>query len=631
MLTDRQPRSSANVVADSPVPSRWRDLADLHGSGVATAWRSCAKHLVVLLACAVIASLCAAYWAELVGAHWQLRHAWLFASTQGLKDDVTLLNSLFGLSLFILYRSAFAPWASMVFAVASALGLALASERKMQILDMPVLPWDLWFLRDMGAFAEFTGLGRNGLACTVGALLALSGTAAWRYRRFVFRRRGFLAGAIAGAAVCAAWIGWVVVPSTPRHLSGAMHNITWDQGANYANYGPYYTFLVNLKFVSIPPPTSAERAAAGAAERLHSSAVGPGDSKPDVVVILSESFTALPVAIFDKPFTCLKDALLSKLVTPAWGGFTANVEFEVLSGYPHALFPTGSIPYQMYLKRPLAHGLPNMFRQGGYRTSAIHTFQRNFFSRPTAYEMLGFDDYIGIEDLKNPKLRGQYVDDQVIFDELLNQLSTGGDQPQFIQAVSMMAHLPFDWPGRYPVSADVNARLPVTLEKHRVTLTQYASMVFDHEVMLCSFLEKIRARPHRTVVLFYGDHYPSFGSLDVYKDIHRALSPQGTAFDLYRQYSKTPLFLFDSKKGFLPIRPEFPSYNVGTLLMREAGLPLSGVWAMPHKLRNDVITEGAYVASNQSSMLIGASPPGPVNQELLTLKAHAYGTLFASP
>lgn len=561
-----------------------------------------------------------------------MRHAWLFTALRDLEHDVALLNFLFGLSLFVLFSSAFTPWVALLFSAVTVLGLAQASEQKMHVLDMPILPWDLWFLRDLGAFADFTGLSRAGLACVSAAVFVLVGGAAWRYRRHVFRRRGFLVSAVASAGVCALWTAWVVMPSTPRHLSGAMHNITWDQGANYTNFGPYYTFLVNLRFVSIAPPSGDARAAAVDTDRLTTPALSTSDGKPDVVVVLSESFTALPVSIFNKPFTCLKDVPLAKLVTPAWGGFTANVEFEVLSGYPHALFPTGSIPYQMYLKRPLKQGLPNMFRRGGYRTSAIHTFQRNFFSRPTAYEMLGFDRYVGIEDLKNPKKRGQYVDDQVIFDEVLNQLSTNGNGPQFVQAVTMMAHLPFNWPGRYPVNPDLVNRLPASLEKHRVSLTQYASMVFDHEAMLCSFLEQLKARPRRTVVLFYGDHYPSFGSLDVYKDIHRAVNPGGGEFDLYQQYSKTPLFLFDSQRGFIPIGPESPSYNLGTLLLRQAGLPVSGLWAMPHKLANEVITRGVYIASNQTSTTVGAvTSSNDASPELSTLKAHAYGALFALP
>lgn len=625
------PRSSDLTGSSDPgVQGRSRLPSD--GNQPGRRWLERAQGWAVFFCCGLAAGLCSLHWAELVGAHWPLRHAWLFSSIPALEHDVALVNFLFGLTLFMVFRALFTSLASLLLVAVVVLGLGLASERKMQFLDMPILPWDLWFLRDLGAVADFTGLGHNGLLWAVPFVLPLAGAVVWRCRHFIFRRRGFLAATACAVTVCAAWIAWVVVPGTPRYLSGLMHNITWDQGANYANYGPYYSFLVNLRFVSIPPPSAVERAAADDAEQLHSTAVSTGESKPDVVVILSEAFTLLPTAIFNRPFTCLKDAPMSKLVTPAWGGLTANVEFEVLSGYPQALFPTGSIPYQMYLKRPLAHGLPNMFRRMGYQTSAIHTFQRSFFSRPTAYEMLGFDRYVGIEDLKNTKMRGQYVDDQVIFDEVLKQLSVPNDKPQFVHAVTMMAHLPFDWPGRYPVATDLSARLPASLEKHRITLTQYASMVFDHEVMLCAFLEQLKARPRRTVVLFYGDHYPSFGSLNVYEDIHRALNPEGPDFDLYRQYSKTPLLMFDSRKGFVPIGVESPSYNLGARLQQQAGLPLSGLWAMPHKLSNKVITQGIYIASNQKSIIIGNSTAEDNgNRELSTLKAHAYGTLFAVP
>ena len=585
------------------------------------------KHIGVNTLCGISTAMCTMHWDMLADADWPLRYPWLFRSIWELITDVTVLNFAFGLSLFLVLRAVFTPLVSMLLGSAAAITLAIASEQKMRYLDMPVLPWDLWFLGNIGGFKDFLDLGSSGLMFLT-AGIAISGLfLTWRYRSYMFRTRNHVFGILTALVICALWATWVVIPTTPKHLSGQIHNITWDQGANHANYGPFYTFLVNLRFIAIPAPTAAASVEAEKVNLLNEAPLQSDTTKPNVIVILSESFTTLPLAIFDRPFTCLKNAPLSKMITPAWGGFTANVEFEVLSGYPNSLFPTGSVPYQMYLKRPLKHGLPEEFRKIGYETLAVHTYDRNFFMRPIAYEMLGFDRYKGLEDLSNSKNRGMYVDDEVIFDEILEALRTG-DRPQFVHAVTMMAHLPYKRPGRYPVIDSLAKELPPALTEYSSSLVQYASMVFDHERMFCSFLAKLKAMPQRSIVLFYGDHYPSFGSLEVYKAIHRTISPGGPAFDLYSQYSKTPILMFDSKKGFVSLPPEIPAYNAGALLIRRTGLPIKSVWAMPHKQQNKVITTSLYVAMHQRSSTVGSEAPPDATQELETLKAHAYHALI---
>jgi phosphoglycerol transferase MdoB-like AlkP superfamily enzyme len=579
--------------------------------------------------CATYSALAFLYWDRLLGAAWPVRHGWLFHDGLALMQDVAWVNLLCGLSVYALARVLLNRVPAALLAVGVGLGLAAAAERKMQFLDMPILPWDLWFATNLEAFTDFLGWPRAlfwPLVCGV-MLVLLVGV--WGLRRHVLRQRGHGLAAVVAGALVLLWNAWVVQPVTPRFLSGQMHVISWDLGANHANFGPYYALLGNLKFMNLPRADDA----ALEASRVLDQAPAPGSaqaeaSQPDVVVVLSEAFTDLPVRIFGVPYTCLADAPPARLVSPSWGGFTANVEAEVLTGYPHALFPVGAVPYQMYLKRPLPSALPNVFRKAGYETAAVHTFNRSFFSRPTAYEMLGFSRYQGLEDLPQAPLRGQYVDDQVLFQALLQALDAPGSAPRFLHAVSMMAHLPYDWPGRYPVDPRLPARLPAGLERHGLSLLQYASMLYDHERMFCDFLAELRARPRRTVVLFYGDHYPSFGSMQVYRDLHRVLGPN-EPFDLVAQYSKPPLALFDSQKGFLPVPAEVPGYNLGGILLRASGMTAPGPWAMSHKRDNTAIAPGGvYVANHQSAGVQGRAQQVAQHPEFEVLRAHAQRHLF---
>lgn len=580
-------------------------------------------------AAAAACAYCAVHWADLFAMHWPRRHLWLFSARDTLAWEVDLLNALFGLTLYALARLVFTPLASAPLGISLLGTVAMVSERKMLELDMPLLPWDFWFVGDLTDFAAFLGWSLAAVAALAASAAAVVLVLVWRFRRAIFRRRRGIVRSVAAAVGLVGVCAWgVVLPPTPRGLSGQVHNITWDQGANFANFGPYYAFAVNLPFIGITEPAAGDLAAAKALDDAAAPPAPPAGERPDIVLVLSESFTRLPEQLFGRPFGCLATAPESRLVSPAWGGFTANVEFELLTGYPYALLPPGSVPFQMYLSRPVASALPRVLRDRGWRTQAVHTFHRDFFSRPQAYAALGIDDYAGLEDMPGAARRGQYVDDRVLFDQIMKRLDAPGDGPRLVHAVSMMAHLPYDWNGRFPVEPGLAERLPAGLEGDRLALTQYASMIYDHERAFCGFLGQLKSRPRRTLVLFYGDHYPSFGSLAVYERLNRALRGGDAPLNLERDFSKPPLALFDSRSGFVTLPAEVAAYNLGALVLQRAGLAAPGHWAMPHKRDQVTLVRRLYVAANQSSGSLADASFDSGSPEMRTLRAHAWRHLF---
>ena len=576
----------------------------------------------------IICGLIAANWKWLLSTETVVRHAWLFTSITELNEDVFAYNMVFGSCVYLLARSIFARWLSVVLASSVVIGFAAVSLTKFKHVALPLLPWDLWFAPDSAFLFQIAGSSAQEpdkrVTAVLVALVAVVFIAV--RRRLPVVRRGLGVGIALGIVSPTFWIYGNFEDLGKRFFTSGVHNISWDQSANFQNYGPFYTFFSNLSFVAIARPSDHLLEAAKAVDELSLENSTQSGRLPDVVTILSESFTDLPERIFDQKFSCLPAEKMSKLITPAWGGYTANVEFELLTGYPHAIFPQGSVPYQMYLNKPLEQSLPNQFKGAGYDVSALHTFNRAFFSRPLAYRMLGFDRYDGLEDLTLPAYAGQYVSDQVLFDEIKKKLDKNDSIPHFIHAVSMMAHLPYSWKGRFSVPPQLVYSLPPTLKQHRLPLTQYSAMIFEHERMLCTFLNGLKNRTRQTIVLFYGDHYPSFGSMQTYYDIHAYLHPNGSVpFDLRRNYSKTPVFMFDSRTGFVPLPNEVPTYNLGTILQQYVGIKVAKIWAMSHKLDNRVLTQGIYVAEQQNSRFLGETQSASgSDEELNVIKAHAY-------
>lgn len=583
---------------------------------------------IIDIICAAICAAAFINWRWIGGGPWDLVHAEMFHDLAALARDVDIVNAATGLVVYLTIRVALTPIPSALLATVAGVGLAVASKIKMQALNVPILPWDLWSLHNLSQFPEFLDISKTKLVAALAMGTASVVVGMLRFRRALIREHNHVEAAFFAASCLWLWNAWALAPNTPRFLSGQIQNLTWSPGASYTNFGPFYTVFSNLKYVSLEQVTAGGLAAAKLLDTksFDSNAEASGD-RPDVVVVLSEAFTDLPVRIFGRQFRCLSPDLYSRLITPAWGGFTANVEAEILTGYPQAIYPAGAVPYEMYFKRPIPHALPNVFTAHGYQSAAVHTYIRSFYSRPEAYRMLGFEAFSGIEDLKAPILRGQFVDDRVLFNEVLARLNGGGKGPKFLQAVTMMAHLPYDSPRRYPIRADIAERLPAPLEAHRLALTQYGSMIYDHEEMLCAFFDALKKRKRRTVVVFYGDHYPSFGSIQIYRDIHAAIAP-GTNFNLLSQYSTTPLVAFDNKQGFLALPSSVPAYNLGTLILQVAGINPTGVWSMPHKLTNRPITAGGWMSDARADQTTAPHRIDTIDPELGVLRAHANLTLF---
>ncbi len=59
------------------------------------------------------------------------------------------------------------------------------------------------------------------------------------------------------------------------------------------------------------------------------------------------------------------------MFSPEFGGMTANIEFEALTGFSNAFLPAGSIPYQQYVRTPTP-SLATFLKSEGYEARAIH-------------------------------------------------------------------------------------------------------------------------------------------------------------------------------------------------------------------------------------------------------------------
>jgi phosphoglycerol transferase MdoB-like AlkP superfamily enzyme len=297
--------------------------------------------------------------------------------------------------------------------------------------------------------------------------------------------------------------------------------------------------------------------------------VGDSTALPDIVVIQSESFFDPSImhgyenAKLTPNLTRLASGGMSgPLHVPTYGGGTIRTEFEVLTGLSLRYFSNMQFPY-LQLNNKVVPSMVRVLRSHGYETVAIHGNDPTFWNRNTAFKVLGFDRFVSQSSFPaNAATDGKYMADSAMTDEIMAQLKDAG-APQFLFAISLEAHGPYDVPPKdaaardaIPVPSTVNAK-----DKLEVQNYLYHMQHADQELGRLAELLAKRSRP--TLLLFYGDHLP--GLTDAYAstgfvDGQSMLSQAGT------------WLLIDPRNPGHAQRVDMASWMLPGLLLERAGI-----------------------------------------------------------
>ena len=246
----------------------------------------------------------------------------------------------------------------------------------------------------------------------------------------------------------------------------------------------------------------------------------PANTLPDIVVIQSESFFD-PSIMHGYEHADLTPNLRrlqaegtsGPLHVPTFGGGTIRTEFEVLTGLSLRYFEDMQFPY-LQMNRKLVPSMVRALNARGYETVAIHGNDPAFWNRTTAFKALGFDRFVSRAQFPaNAAMDGKYMADSAMTDEIMAQLKDSGP-PQFLFAISIEAHGPYDVEPADPAARDAIQVPPGLSDKDKRELQDYLYHIghADHELGRLAALLAKRSRP--TLLLFYGDHLPAL--TDVY-------------------------------------------------------------------------------------------------------------------
>lgn len=433
--------------------------------------------------------------------------------------------------------------------------LAFAGHQKAYYLGDPLYPTDFLYVRQIVELLPLLVADRPWTALGMVASVAAS-TAfllfVWRFWRKKFPRLSVgnrlvrLVVAVPALTFFASIMDYATFSWARDRLQ--IYPIMWDQKENYAHNGFALAFALNVPMakVAAPPGYSAE-AIADMPQPAAAASVPP--ERPDIIVVMSESFwdpSRLPgTTITPDPIANARRLQSGHVFSPEFGGMTANVEFEALTGFSNAFLPYGSIPYQQYVRKELP-SMATFLKSQGYATLAIHPFEGWFWNRTPVYEAFGFDRFLSSELLPPLETRGPLVSDAALTEEIIREAEaeTG---PFFIFAVSLQSHGPYE-PNRYAsVSHSVTT---IGGPWAQGSILTYAEGASDADKGLQRLVDWASQRTRPTVIAFFGDHLPPLGPTYVETGFLASPVPDRRE-DAVRMalHRETPLVVWSNRAG----------------------------------------------------------------------------------
>lgn len=363
-----------------------------------------------------------------------------------------------------------------------------------------------------------------------------------------------------------------------------------------SNYYADNSFLVAfseytsyLKPRQAPEGYSSETMSALSEQILQSTA---GDShhtdiRPNIIAIMSESFwdiTSLEnVTYAEDPLPVYRELTASTmhgdLLSHVFGGNTVISEFEFLTGFHAAFFPSDYMVYGSCLGSEFTSAA-SILRDQGYHTVAMHPYKATNYNRNTSYKTLGFEEMIFEEDFPTDahRIRG-YVSDSAMYQEVIGlyeQHQDATDEPLFLFGITMQNHGGY-WPETLHTPTQVNFTAQGYQESTQACMHDYFAGIRASDEALGELIRYFSASEEPTIVIYFGDHMSDAGTkTEKMFGVQSWYDPVGFSTDL--RSHRVP-YLVWSNCGIS--EGETPIMDISVLLpsvLSQTGLDLPAAW-----------------------------------------------------
>ncbi len=284
-------------------------------------------------------------------------------------------------------------------------------------------------------------------------------------------------------------------------------------------------------------------------EILQSSKKKDGNwDKPNVIAIFSESFwdigqldtVSFNTDIISNFHKLSVDGKLVNMISPVYGGFSGNTEFQILTGASMNYFSKGYVPYMQLYTNNNSYDNPSIikeFNNNGYYTKILNSSGKYMYNCDKVYE------YMSVKQKRHLYNEFKsYVTDEYLTDEIIKSLTETPD-PLFMMAITMGGHMPY-YKERYE-----NYNVEIVESKNSVELDgiiqSYAEGIYKADEQLGRLYDYIKTIDEKTIIVFFGDHLPHLQASDG-TDILETSNYFNTGNelkDIYRRYNTQALII----------------------------------------------------------------------------------------
>lgn len=564
---------------------------------------------------------------------------WLSSSLLPLAETTLFLGLLIMLSAW-LFNSLLVSAALMSILVLAA---SLVNYFKMLITSTPFYLSDIGLIGKAGDIAK---LNSSSISFSRNMVLGITAVVIWLIVLFFFSRR-IKFGAkrrIAGAASALLVFGLVFALKPAANAlvyRPCSVNVGQDYNQSYVYehvgipLGLWHSALGRIYSGPAFDESRMPEVLASAQEYIDEVDPGGSEVKPNVIFILSESFSDVtelsgvsyssdPLEDFHKTQS---EGVYGTFYTRSLGYGTCNIELEILTGInSRFLTDDRQLCYMAPSDFSTLSTVPRTFSDNGYYTAFLHMFNDSIYNRTPIYSQLGFDDlfftdsFAEIDDeaaaaddyweYLQDKVSGTFYSDDYMADlliELYEKKSAGN--PVFLYAASMENHTPYSADKYdsydYPFTSSLD-------EGAQGCLNAYTQGCANASKSLGKLVDYFSQVSEPTVIVFFGDHragLPLGGSGTVYSALgmcsgtESSLWPVETIAELY----STSYLIWANDESLLPAEAgtEMASSSafLGLDAMRAAGIRLDQYWRMIASIKESCTAyEWLYAVDNSGNI-----------------------------
>ncbi|MDD3402923.1 MAG: LTA synthase family protein [Hespellia sp.] len=454
-------------------------------------------------------------------------------------------------------------------------------------------------------------------------------------------------------------IAVLLIANVSGVLYGFIQGNYWDYTAMMTNTGYIPYFISNVNYSA---SVKLENYSASSAKKtLEKSSALLGDDAavadtsaeetaqaPNIIMIMDEAFSDLAVNgdletnqdympfIHNMEDNTIKGYLHLSIC----GAPTANTEFEVLTRSSMAFLPVGSIPYNQYVtsKIPsLASVLANS--EDEYQTFAYHSYSCTGYNRPKAYDFLGFDDslFVEEEDMDAYEAVRGYVSDASDFkklEEIYEEKKDGN--PLFLFNVTMQNH------GGYMTYFDQGEdAIEVTNFDADYQLENYLTLIKKSDNAVKELVTYFQKEEEPTMIIFFGDHQPKLAD-EILEPFMADSGSDEAAADGSSRYTnvssryEVPFFIWTNYDIKEQQNVDISANYLSSYVLEHAGIPLTSYDDFLLELRQSypILTAKEYWDADGNVMSWDGEKPSAISSyeniqyNCLFDKDHKLSTFF---